>query len=192
MALELTNDTPTLVDPHNGAVDLLQRVLRTPLSPQESFSDDPLRMLRAARFITKLELVPEEGLLAAVTEMAPRLEIVSAERIRDEFEKIICTPHPTAGLWFLVETGLAELFLPELPAMRLEHDPIHRHKDVLTHTLQLSRTFGHTMNSTKHCAILISVLFGWLPCSTTLGSLMRGFKKAKEPPSTITMWLAQR
>ena len=67
MALELTNDTPTLVDPHNGAVDLLQRVLRTPLSPQESFSDDPLRMLRAARFITKLELVPEEGLLAAVT-----------------------------------------------------------------------------------------------------------------------------
>ena len=134
MALELTNNTPTLVDPHNGAVDLLQRVLRTPLSPQESFSDDPLRMLRAARFITKLELVPEEGLLAAVTEMAPRLEIVSAERIRDEFEKIICTSHPTAGLWFLVETGLAELFLPELPAMRLEHDPIHRHKDVLTHT----------------------------------------------------------
>jgi poly(A) polymerase len=91
-------------------------------------------MLRAARFITKLELVPEEGLLAAVTEVAPRLEIVSAERIRDEFEKIIRAPHPTAGLWFLVETGLAELFLPELPAMRLEHDPIHRHKDVLTHT----------------------------------------------------------
>lgn len=134
MALELTSDTPTLVDPHNGALDLLQRVLRTPLSPQESFSDDPLRMLRAARFITKLELAPEEGLLAAVTEMAPRLEIVSAERIRDEFEKIICSPHPTAGLWFLVETGLAQLFLPELPAMRLEHDPIHRHKDVLTHT----------------------------------------------------------
>jgi len=109
-------------------------VLRTPIAPQESFSDDPLRMLRAARFITKLELIPEEGLLAAVREMAPRLEIVSAERIRDEFEKIICTPHPTAGLWFLVETGLADLFLPELPAMRLEHDPIHRHKDVLTHT----------------------------------------------------------
>ena len=134
MALEVTSTAPVLVDPHDGAIDLATKVLRTPLSPEESFSDDPLRMLRAARFITRLDLVPTDDLVAAVRDMASRLAIVSAERIRDEFDKLICAAHPTAGLWFLVETGLADQFLPELPAMRLEHDPIHRHKDVLTHT----------------------------------------------------------
>ena len=136
MALELTGGgTPTLVDPHGGAVDLLQKVLRTPLGPEISFSDDPLRMLRAARFIARFELVPTEQLVAAVKEMAPRLEIVSAERIRDEFDKLITVDHPASGLWFLYDTGLADQFLPELSLMRLEHDPIHRHKDVLTHTI---------------------------------------------------------
>ena len=135
MALEVTGgDTPTLVDPFDGAHDLMTGVLRTPIGPEVSFSDDPLRMLRAARFLAGLDLQPTEDLVAAVREMAPRLEIVSAERIRDEFDKLITLDHPTAGLWFLVETGLADQFLPELPAMRLEHDPIHRHKDVLTHT----------------------------------------------------------
>jgi poly(A) polymerase len=135
MALELTSATPTLVDPFSGAADLARGVLRTPIGPEESFSDDPLRMLRAARFIARHRLQPEPGLTDAVTAMADRLEIVSAERIRDELDKLIVTPHPTAGLWFCVETGLADHFLPELPAMRLEQDPIHRHKDVLTHTL---------------------------------------------------------
>ena len=136
MALELTGGgTPTLVDPHGGAVDLLQKVLRTPLGPDISFSDDPLRMLRAARFIARFELVPTEELVAAVNDMAPRLEIVSAERIRDEFDKLITVDHPASGLWFLYDTGLADQFLPELSLMRLEHDPIHRHKDVLTHTI---------------------------------------------------------
>lgn len=136
MALEVTGgDTPTLVDPFDGAHDLMTGVLRTPIGPEVSFSDDPLRMLRAARFLAGLDLQPTEDLIAAVREMASRLEIVSAERIRDEFDKLITLDHPTAGLWFLVETGLADQFLPELPAMRLEHDPIHRHKDVLTHTL---------------------------------------------------------
>ena len=92
-------------------------------------------MLRAARFIARLALEPEPGLVEAVTAMADRLAIVSAERIRDELDKLIVTPHPTAGLWFCVDTGLADHFLPELPSMRLEQDPIHRHKDVLTHTL---------------------------------------------------------
>jgi poly(A) polymerase len=110
-------------------------VLRTPVGPEESFSDDPLRMLRAARFIARHRLQPEPGLIDAVTAMADRLEIVSAERVRDELDKLIVTAHPTAGLWFCVDTGLADHFLPELPAMRLEQDPIHRHKDVLTHTL---------------------------------------------------------
>jgi poly(A) polymerase len=137
MALELTGDadTPGLIDPFDGAVDLVNRVLRTPIGAEVSFSDDPLRMLRAARFISGYRLEPTAELVAAVEEMAPRLQIVSAERIRDELDKLMVVDHPAAGLWFLVESGLADQFLPELPAMRLEHDPIHRHKDVLTHTI---------------------------------------------------------
>ena len=135
MALELTSATPNLVDPFGGAVDLATRTLRTPLSPEVSFSDDPLRMLRAARFIARYQLQPDPDLVAAVTTMHGRLEIVSAERIRDELDKLITVDHPSAGLWFAIETGLADEFLPELPSMRLEQDPIHRHKDVLTHTL---------------------------------------------------------
>jgi poly(A) polymerase len=134
MALELTTENPTLVDPFNGAMDLITKVLRTPLSPEESFSDDPLRMLRAARFIAGLNLVPDTALVDAVKSMAQRLEIVSRERIRHELDRLMTLDHPTAGLWFLVETGLAQQFFPELPAMSLEQDPIHRHKDVLTHT----------------------------------------------------------
>ena len=135
MALEVTADSPTLVDPFGGAADLMTRVLRTPLDPDISFSDDPLRMMRAARFVARFQMTPVPELVAAVHRMKDRLEIVSAERIRDELNKLIVVDAPSTGLWFLVETGLADLFLPELPAMRLEHDPIHRHKDVLTHTL---------------------------------------------------------
>ena len=134
MALEITSDAPSLVDPYGGLADLMGKVLRTPLSATESFSDDPLRMMRAARFIAGLQLTPVEELVAAVRAMADRLQIVSAERIRHELDRLMVTEHPTAGLWFLVDTGLAEHFFPELPAMRLEQDPIHRHKDVLTHT----------------------------------------------------------
>jgi poly(A) polymerase len=135
MALELGGDDAALVDPFDGALDLASGVLRTPLAPEVSFDDDPLRMLRAARFIAGNGLEPTGELVAAVRDLAPRLEIVSAERIRDELDKLITVDHPAAGLWFLVDTGLAEQFLPEFPAMRLEHDPIHRHKDVLTHTI---------------------------------------------------------
>jgi len=133
MALEVPE--PRLVDPFDGAADLVAGRLRTPLAPEESFSDDPLRMLRAARFISGYGLAPDDGLVAAVHEMGGRLEIVSAERIRDELDKLIVVDDPAAGLWFLVDTGLAEHFLPELPQMRLEQDPIHRHKDVLAHTI---------------------------------------------------------
>jgi poly(A) polymerase len=135
MALELTAPTPNLVDPFGGAGDLATRTLRTPLLPEVSFSDDPLRMLRAARFIARYQLQPVDELTAAVASMHSRLEIVSAERIRDELDKLILVDHPSAGLWFAIDTGLADEFLPELPAVRLEQDPIHRHKDVLTHTL---------------------------------------------------------
>ena len=135
MALELTETSPQLVDPYGGLDDLMARRLRTPLSPEESFNDDPLRMLRAARFIATLSVAPDESLVAAVRSMNERLHIVSAERIRNEFDRMMVTDSPTLGLRFAVETGLTERFLPELPALSLEQDPIHRHKDVLTHTL---------------------------------------------------------
>ncbi|MEI8286078.1 MAG: CCA tRNA nucleotidyltransferase [Actinomycetes bacterium] len=135
MALELTSDTPTLVDPFGGAADLMTRNLRTPLSAEESFSDDPLRMLRAARFVSQLEVTPDPSIIEAVKSMADRITIVSAERVRVEFDKLMTTKRPTFGLWFLIDTGLVDHFLPELRLMRLEQDPIHRHKDVLTHTL---------------------------------------------------------
>ena len=133
MALRLPD--VELIDPFGGLDDLSARRLRTPLAPEESFSDDPLRMLRAARFIARFALVPVEPLVAAVRAMGERLEIVSAERIRDELDKLVVVEQPGPGLWFLVDTGLAAEFLPELPALGLEQDPIHRHKDVLAHTI---------------------------------------------------------
>jgi len=135
MALELCGEEPELIDPFGGAADLASAVLRTPLPPEESFSDDPLRMLRAARFIAGYGLTPEPELVAAVESMRERLEIVSAERIRDELDKLMVVEDPSLGLWFISDTGLAQEFFPELPAMRVEQDPIHRHKDVLAHTI---------------------------------------------------------
>ena len=136
MALSLGGQAePELVDPFGGAVDLVSGRLRTPLSPEESFSDDPLRMLRAARFLAGYGLAPDPDLVEAVRTLHDRLEIVSAERIRDELDKLLVVDSPEAGLWFLVDTGLAEEFLPELPALALEVDPIHHHKDVLAHTI---------------------------------------------------------
>ena len=133
MALELPD--PVLVDPFEGAADLAANRLRTPLEPEISFTDDPLRMLRAARFIAGYGLEPDPELVAAVRANAHRLEIVSAERTRDELDKLLVVPDPSAGLWFIVDTGLAGQFLPELTTMRLEQDPIHHHKDVLAHTI---------------------------------------------------------
>ena len=135
-AMALTLPDAVLVDPYEGVTDLLvRRQLRTPLTPEESFSDDPLRMMRAARFVAGYSLAPEPALVAAATAMAERLDVVSAERIRDELHKLLAVEDPAAGLWFLHDTGLFERFLPEIPALRLEQDPIHRHKDVLTHTI---------------------------------------------------------
>ena len=135
MALELTSDSPTLVDPYGGAADLMTRTLRTPLSPEESFSDDPLRMMRAARFMAQLQVNPVPELTKAVGDMGDRISIVSMERVRAELDKLMVVDRPSAGLWFLIDTGLIDHFFPEIRGMRLEQDPIHRHKDVLTHTL---------------------------------------------------------
>ena len=123
------------IDPHGGLDDLGTRVLRTPGTPEASFSDDPLRMMRAARFAAQLDFEVAPEVVTAMTEMSGRLEIVSAERVRDELNKLVLSAHPRKGLTLLVDTGLAEHVLPELPALRLESDEHHRHKDVYEHTL---------------------------------------------------------
>jgi poly(A) polymerase len=123
------------VDPFDGLADLAARRLRTPLAPDVSFLDDPLRMLRAARFTASLGFEPDADVVAAIERHRGRLEIVSAERIRDELDKLLIVPDPQPGLWLLSRTGLSDEFLPELNAMQLEQDPIHRHKDVLAHTI---------------------------------------------------------
>ncbi|WP_344107946.1 CCA tRNA nucleotidyltransferase [Kribbella alba] len=123
------------VDPYGGRADVANKMIRTPGSPEDSFSDDPLRMMRAARFAAQLDFTPDPAVVAAMTTMAERITIVSAERVRDELIKLICAPHPRIGLDLLVSTGLADHVLPELPALRLEDDEHHRHKDVYQHSL---------------------------------------------------------
>jgi poly(A) polymerase len=123
-----------LLDPFNGLRDLAAKRLDTPLDPEIAFSDDPLRMLRAARFAAVLDVTPAPRVIEAIAAMRGRLGIVSAERIQEELNKLLVGEHPARGLEILVQTRLAEEFLPELPALELEQDPIHQHKDVLRHT----------------------------------------------------------
>ena len=134
-ALALRLPDMELIDPFEGLADLAAGRLRTPLDPDISFGDDPLRMLRAARFAARFSLKPDPALTDAVTRLHGRLQIVSAERIRDEVDRMLMLDVPSKALWFVVRTGLADEFLPELPALAVEQDPIHRHKDVLAHTL---------------------------------------------------------
>ncbi|MEY2945320.1 MAG: hypothetical protein RL243_62 [Actinomycetota bacterium] len=133
MALRLPDKV--FVDPTNGLQDLLDGVLKTPIDPEISFSDDPLRMLRGARFASQLGFEIEPKTFEAMSAMTDRLEIVSAERIQVELTKLMLGAHPRAGLTALVDSGLAAKVLPELPALRLESDEHHHHKDVYEHTL---------------------------------------------------------
>jgi poly(A) polymerase len=133
IALSLMDMVP--IDPHGGLTDLAAKVLRTPLDPTISFSEDPLRMLRLFRFQATLGFKPEARTVEAVSRMGDRLEIVSAERIRDELSKLVVAPAPGKALARVVATGLAAHFLPELPSLAMEQDPHQRHKDVLAHTL---------------------------------------------------------
>ena len=135
MALELTTDEPTFIDLFKGVVDLQKKIIKTPGKPEDSFSDDPLRMMRAARFMSQLNFEVDQSVLVAIKNMAARLEIISAERIRDEFIKIMMSPSPRLGITLLVETGLADYFLPEVPKLKLEIDEHHHHKDVYEHSL---------------------------------------------------------
>ncbi len=137
-AMAATLPSHELVDPFGGIADLRDKVLRTPGRPRDSFDDDPLRILRAARFVAELGFSPTEDVIAAMSEIAPRLEIVSAERIAGELTKLLQATRPggpSAGIDLLVATGAAEYVLPEVPKLRLEVDEHHRHKDVYRHSL---------------------------------------------------------
>ena len=135
MALELTTDEPTFIDLFNGVGDLQNKIIKTPGKPSDSFTDDPLRMMRAARFMSQLNFTIDESVLVAIKEMAHRLSIISSERVRDEFIKIIMSDNPRLGISLLVECGLADIFLPEIPKLKLEIDEHHHHKDVYEHSL---------------------------------------------------------
>jgi poly(A) polymerase len=126
---------PEVIDPYGGLGDLSAGVLRTPLAPEVSFSDDPLRMLRLFRFVATLGFDPDPATIEAVVGMADRLSIVSAERIRDELSKLLLAPQPGGALMGMVQTGLAARFVPELVDLQMAQDPVHRHKDVLAHTV---------------------------------------------------------
>ena len=144
MALELTGSTPVFIDPFNGLADLAKRLLRTPGKAEDSFSDDPLRMMRAARFASQLGFEIAPDVLAAMKDMAQRIEIISAERVRDEFIKLLMSSNPRAGITILVDTGLADFVLPEIPKLRLEIDEHHHHKDVYEHSITvLEQAIAH-------------------------------------------------
>ena len=144
MALELTTKEPKFIDPFGGIDDLAKKVLRTPASAQQSFTDDPLRMMRAARFASQLNFEIHPDVLSAMSTMTSRISIISAERIRDEFIKLLMSDNPRIGITILVDTGLATLVLPEIPKLRLEIDEHHHHKDVYEHSITvLEQAISH-------------------------------------------------
>jgi poly(A) polymerase len=149
------------VDLFGGLADIDDRRLRTPVTPEQSFSDDPLRMMRAARFVAQLGFTAAPEVVTAMTEMSARLEIVSAERVRDELDKLVTGAHPVAGLRLLVDSGLAEQMLPELPALILERDEHHRHKDVYEHSLTVLEqaiALEHRLDSAPDRVIRLAAL----------------------------------
>lgn len=133
MALRLPGRT--LVDPSGGVEDLIARRLATPAAPEVSFGDDPLRMMRAARFTSQLGFTVDDSVRTAMVDLAGRITMISVERVSDELSKLLRTDSPRAGIELLVETGIADLVLPEIPALRLEIDEHHHHKDVYQHSL---------------------------------------------------------
>ena len=161
-AMALNTVDGALLDPFGGLRDLHTQVIRTPAAAELSFSDDPLRMMRAARFTSQLGFEPDDDVVTAMTQMAPRIGIVSAERIRDELVKLLLTDNPRPGLNLLVNTGLADIVLPELPALRMERDEHNRHKDVYEHSLtvleqaiELERARGHAPDIVNRLAALL-------------------------------------
>jgi poly(A) polymerase len=134
MAVSLGPDR-TVTDPFGGLGDLLAKRLRTPGAAVDSFADDPLRMLRAVRFVAQLGLTPDDEVVAAMTSLAGELARITPERVQVELSKTLLQDSPRAALELFVSTGLADVVLPELPALRMEIDEHHQHKDVYTHSL---------------------------------------------------------
>lgn len=166
MALKISDSpisaTEAFVDPHDGLTALADRRLMTPFPPERSFSDDPLRMMRAARFASQLGFTPDPQVTTAMTAMAERIEIISSERVRDELSRLLLTDQPALGLDLLCTTGIADHVLPELPALRLEVDEHHRHKDVYQHSLivlqqaiDLEKQRGHEPDLVNRLAALL-------------------------------------
>ena len=161
-AMAINVATRAFVDPYGGLDDLAEATIRTPSTPEASFSDDPLRMMRAARFASRLGFYVAPEVVAAMTDMAERITIVSAERIQAELTGLLLTDSPREGLNLLVDTGIADHILPELPAMRLELDEHHRHKDVYEHSLtvldqaiELEKSRGHEPDIVNRLAALL-------------------------------------
>lgn len=160
-AMALSVVTGAFADPYGGLADLEARLLRTPSTPEVSFSDDPLRMMRAARFTAQLGFLPTPEVVAAIRSMADRIEIVSAERVRDELSRLLLAEHPREGLDLLVQTGLAAQVMPEVAALEAEVDEHGRHKDIYAHTLtvleqaiDLERARGHEPDLVNRLAAL--------------------------------------
>ncbi len=160
MALRLPERV--LVDPSGGVEDLLAKTLRTPAAPEHSFGDDPLRMMRAARFAAQLDFTVEPATREAMSEMADRISIISAERVSDELSKLLRTARPVPGIRLLVESGIADHVLPEVPALRLEVDEHAHHKDVYEHSLtvlaqaiDLETARGHSPDLVLRLAALL-------------------------------------
>ncbi len=161
MAIRLpaSGEAPEMIDPHGGLSDLAAAVLRCPLDPHVSFGDDPLRMVRLFRFVSQLGFVPDDAALAAVREMAARLGVVSAERIRAELDKLMTGEFVGPALWGLLDSGLAAEFLPELPALAVEQDPVHRHKDVLAHTVAVVEKVAAVEEAGPDLTLRLAALF---------------------------------
>ena len=161
-AMALRLPARVLVDPWGGLDDILARIIRTPGPPEVSFGDDPLRMMRAARFTSQLGFTVAEPTVQAMRDFAPRLEIVSVERVSDELRKLLLTDDPVPGIRLLVETGIAQLVLPEIPALKLEIDEHAHHKDVYEHSLivleqaiDLEKSRGHEPDLVLRLAALL-------------------------------------
>ncbi|HEV7206976.1 MAG TPA: CCA tRNA nucleotidyltransferase [Jatrophihabitans sp.] len=136
MAVSVTGDA-VFTDPYGGLADLARGVIRTPGTPEESFADDPLRMLRAARFVSTLGVTVDPEVATAMTALSGQLERITAERVQAELNKLLLGAAPRAGLEVMVDTKLADVVLPELPALRMAADEHGQHKDVYAHTLQV-------------------------------------------------------
>lgn len=146
-----------IIDVYGGRSDISNKIIRTPLKPERTFYDDPLRMMRAVRFASRLRFRIEQETYQAIAVVAQRLSIISAERIRDEFNKILLADEPSSGLKMLDESGLLEIFLPEVSALKgVEQRKKYHHKDVFYHTLEV---LDNIAPATKKLELRLAALF---------------------------------